>query len=244
MKAGEVSAEARRIQAVYAQREAGGREDRRNAGRRLMEEERDRLFARVLRRRMPVPLGAADILDVGCGDGRQLAWFAAAGADARRLNGVDLLPDKIARARERYPDFNLVPLNAETLPFPDRSFDLVVCMTVFSSILDDAMARNVAAQMRRVLRPGGLILWYDMRYPNPWNRNVRPMTEARIAGLFPGFGRFLVTATLIPQIARGIGHLGPAALARTYAALAGVPLLRSHLIGVLEAPESDDALAA
>lgn len=232
----EAEAEVRRIRAVYALRELGGRKDRLNAGRRVMADERDRRFAQSLDRHLTVPIETAQILDVGCGDGGQLDWLRSLGARGANLHGVDLLPDKIARARRRYSDFHLVDGNAEALPFEDRSFDLLVVMTVFSSILDPAMARNVAAEIARVLRPGGLILWYDIRYPNPWNSDVRAMTLPRILGLFPGFAPSLETATLIPQLARTLGHLNEAGLRAAYGGLAALPVLRSHLLGVLRAP--------
>ena len=158
------------------------------------------------------------------------------------FTGVDLLPDKIARARQRYPDCNIIELNAEILPFGDESFDLLVLMTVFSSILDPAMADNVAAEVTRVLKPGGLILWYDIRYPNPWNPNVRAMTLPRIRALFPDFVPSLETATLIPQLARALGYLNDASLGAAYGGFATLPLLRSHLLGVLRAPAAKQRL--
>jgi hypothetical protein len=92
--------------------------------------------------------------------------------------------------------------------------------------------------MTRVLRPGGLILWYDIRYPNPWNANVRAMTRRRIADLFPNFTLTLESATLLPQLARALGHLNDATLTYAYTGLAMLPLLRSHLLGVVRAPAS------
>jgi hypothetical protein len=46
------------------------------------------------------------------------------------------------------------------------------------------MARNVARSMIRVLRPGGAVIWYDIRYPNPWNHHLRALTKGRIRRLF------------------------------------------------------------
>ena len=44
---------------------------------------------------------------------------------------------------------------------PFHSFDLLLQSPVFTSILDQAMKERVAAEMMRVSKPGGLILWYD-----------------------------------------------------------------------------------
>jgi hypothetical protein len=42
------------------------------------------------------------------------------------------------------------------------------------------MARNVARNISRVLTREGAVIWYDMRYPNPWNPNLVTMTKRRI----------------------------------------------------------------
>jgi hypothetical protein len=68
-----------------------------------------------------------------------------------------------------------------------------------------------------------------MRYPNPWNRNIRPMTKRRIRELFPSFELQLESLTLLPPLTR---HLGRGAN-RMLPLLAGVPVLRSHYLGLL-----------
>jgi hypothetical protein len=45
--------------------------------------------------------------------------------------------------------------------------------TVFTSILDKDMKRNIAAEMLRVLKPKGVIIWYDYFVNNPKNSDVR-----------------------------------------------------------------------
>lgn len=226
-----------RIHAVYAQREIA-RSKRVRPGRDTMLADRDRQLGQALRRSLAVPLDAAEILDVGCGEGGMLAWLQEAGARSEHLNGIDLLPTRIERAREGYPDFNFRVANAEEIPFASGRFDLLIVMTVFSSILSQRMAENVAAEMTRVLRPGGLILWYDMRYPNPWNPNIRAMTRLRVASLFPTFTPVLHSATLIPQIVRVLGRVSETGLSALYPWLTKLPPLRSHYLGILRAPDA------
>jgi SAM-dependent methyltransferase len=145
------------------------------------------------------------------------------------LFGIDLVPDRIKIARETYPAVTFIEGNAEELTFPDAWFDLVLAFTVFSSILDSAMARSVARSIGRVLTNGGVVVWHDMRYPNPWNPAVRAMTKSRIRKLFPSFELELEPIYLLPPIAN---HLGPL-MDRTYPILASIPLLRSHYFGLL-----------
>jgi ubiquinone/menaquinone biosynthesis C-methylase UbiE len=140
-----------------------------------------------------------------------------------------LLPERIAEVRQRCPDLHFQCANAEQLEFPEASFDLVLLFTVFSSILDGQMARNVACEVTRVLKPGGAVLWYDFRYDNPRNPNVRGMTRRHIGTLFPGFQMHLHTITLFPALARRLGHL----TSLLYPVLAAMPPLRTHYLGLL-----------
>lgn len=229
----EISPETARIQAAYALREEGEQRDRLSLGRRAMRAERDRMLAEALDRHLTVPLEFAKVLDVGCGDGSRLDWLCSIGAKGQNLSGVDLRRDQIEQARRLYPDFHLTGQNAEVLPFASGTFDLVMVMTVFSSILDPAMAGNVAAEIHRVLKSGGLILWYDIRYPNPWNRNVQAIGLKRVRELFPGLTAYLRTASLIPQLARALDRLNGSRLPAAYDRLTTIPMLRSHLLGVL-----------
>jgi ubiquinone/menaquinone biosynthesis C-methylase UbiE len=77
--------------------------------------------------------------------------------------------------------------DASRLPWPSGHFDIVLQSTVFSSILEAAMRAAVAAEMTRVLAPGGANLWNDFFVDSPRNRAVRGIRRREIAALFPGF---------------------------------------------------------
>src|SRR5256885_1623686 len=77
--------------------------------------------------------------------------------------------------------------NAEHLDFADATFDLVMAITLFSSISERTMARRVAGEAARVLKTGGGLLWYDFRYDNPRNPNVHGVDRTEMRSLFPGF---------------------------------------------------------
>ena len=95
------------------------------------------------------------ILEIGAGTGSQLRWYAA-GAEV-----VALEPDPAlaARARERAraarAAVTVVEAVAEDLPFADASFDTVVGSLVFCTVADPERA---FAEVRRVVRPGGLVM--------------------------------------------------------------------------------------
>lgn len=225
--------EAGRIRRVYAERERKLRgtikQDEGNRGNQYLVREYRARLAGILRERFERPLAQCRVLDVGCGYGSLLGWLHEQGTPAENLIGVDLLPGRIASARERFPDFTFIEANAEQFDFPDASFDLIPVFTIFSSILDRRMATTVASSIRRVLAPDGAVVWYDMRYPNPWNPNLKSMTKARIKELFPSFTLELETISLIPPLARRLGPLTKTA----YPLLAAMPVLRTHYIGLL-----------
>lgn len=223
--------EAERIARVYRDLHttAGARWDLRNRGNALILAERRRFTRRLLERAGWIPLTERRVLEVGSGGGSELAWLLELGASPSKLVGVDLLPDRVAEARSAYPRLEFQAANAEHLDFPDGSFDLVMALTVFSSILDPSMARNVASEIHRVLRVGGGMLWYDVRYNNPANHDVRGVSLQRVREMFPLLKGELFTITVLPPFARRLGPL----TAALYPAMARVPPLRSHLIGLL-----------
>jgi ubiquinone/menaquinone biosynthesis C-methylase UbiE len=114
-------------------------------------------------RRMALPavvdgvagIAAPRILDVACGTGRFLATLRRALPEAR-LYGVDLSPAYVARARARLPDVALLVENAESMPFADGTFDAVTCVFLLHELPRD-VRRRVLGEIRRVLRPGGVV---------------------------------------------------------------------------------------
>jgi ubiquinone/menaquinone biosynthesis C-methylase UbiE len=221
----ENSEEVDRIRSVYADMKP--RLD--NPGDQALIRERDAALNQLLNEQLNDKLPSSRVLDLGCGHGTLLDLFHQRGVPAERLFGVDLLPDRIQKARERFPNFTFTDGNAENLEFPDQWFDVVTVFTVFSSILNREMAKNVARSIMRVLAADGVVVWYDMRYPNPWNSNVKMMTRSRIRELFPSFELQLQPLTLLPPLARRLGQFTESA----YPRLASIPILRSHYLGLL-----------
>ncbi|HEY7198899.1 MAG TPA: class I SAM-dependent methyltransferase [Candidatus Dormibacteraeota bacterium] len=228
----ETAVEAERIRRVYRTYDTPARTrlyDGANPGNRAIVEERVRRMRRLLAEAGLADLGGRRVLDVGCGHGHELARMRELGARGGDLLGVDLMPERIERARELHPDIEFRVGDATRLELPSESFDLVLSFTVLSSVLATDAARRIAAEMRRMLRPGGAILWYDLRRDNPRNANVRGLPAPEVRALFPGLRARLERVTLAPPLARRLGPLtGPG-----YPALAAVPFLRSHLVGVL-----------
>jgi SAM-dependent methyltransferase len=226
-------ARVRRVYRGYAERGRGTREwAADHPGNRAMVDERTRVLAGLLERSGRLPLGGRRVLDLGCGDGEVLAGLVRWGALPGRLTGVDVRADAVARAHARRPELHFDVADATALPYRDASFDLALCFTLFTSILDDGVARRVAGEVRRVLRPGGALLWYDFHVPNPWNPHVRAMSRRSVRELFPGWPGTFRLVTLLPPLARRLHSLTPV----LYPVLASLRPLRTHWAGLLERP--------
>jgi len=91
------------------------------------------------------------LLDAGCGSGANVAWLAAFGS----AFGIDLSAEALGLSRRR--GVRVARASVLALPFPDTSFDVVTCFDVLYHrwVVDD---RAALGELRRVLRPGGLLL--------------------------------------------------------------------------------------
>ncbi|MGH3736310.1 MAG: class I SAM-dependent methyltransferase [Micromonosporaceae bacterium] len=108
---------------------------------------------------------SGDVLEVAIGTGLNLPHYPG----RLRLTGLEWSPAMLAiardRARELGRDVELLDGDAQALPFPDASFDTVVCTFSLCAIPDD---RRALAEMARVLRPGGLLLLADHVAASRW----------------------------------------------------------------------------
>jgi ubiquinone/menaquinone biosynthesis C-methylase UbiE len=148
------------------------------------------------------------------------------------LSGIDLMPDRVDRARRCMPQADIRVGSASELPWPDDSFDLLSQFTVFMNMFDLELKRAVAREMLRVLKPGGGILWFDIRVNNPRNREIRGIRAAEIRSLFPGCAVQLTPALLAPPLSRLIaGWSWPFA-----EALQALPFLCTHYAGLVFKP--------
>jgi ubiquinone/menaquinone biosynthesis C-methylase UbiE len=139
----------------------------------------------------------ARVLDVGTGPGRVPLAIARV-LPALRVEGLDQSPEMIAQARRNATDAGLDGAVAFTvgdvgdLPYPDASFDLIVS-TLSQHHWADAAAG--LRELRRVLRPGGQVWIYDLRFAL---RRAEAAARAAFPGLHPR--RETVRAGWPPQL--------------------------------------------
>jgi ubiquinone/menaquinone biosynthesis C-methylase UbiE len=125
--------------------------------------------AAAMRRQALVPLkgaltrcGAERLLDVGCGTG---CFLREVKANYPRLPviGLDLSPYYLVVARRRLQPWSrarFVEGMAEAMPFGDEQFDAVTCIYLFHE-LPPEVRRAAVEEIRRVLRPGGVLIFVD-----------------------------------------------------------------------------------
>lgn len=105
--------------------------------------------------RHEVGAGARRVLDVGTGEGQVARALAEGGPGSRRVVGIDPSTAQLAFAAEAGGGPVFLRATGEALPFPDGTFDAVVCCLVIEHAGDpDA----VLAEMARVLAPGGRLV--------------------------------------------------------------------------------------
>ena len=177
------------------------------------------------------PLHSRSILEVGCGNGHWVREFIKWGASPENVTGIDLLEGRVTQARKLCPaGVKIQRTNATKLTFADASFDIVLQATVFTSILDPHVKKQVAAEMLRVVKEDGLILWYDFHVNNPRNPDVRGVKKQEIARLFPVCRITLERITLAPPLVR---LLAPYSWMSCYL-LEKIPWLCTHYLGAIQ----------
>lgn len=149
---------------------------------------------------LPALRPGLDLLDVGCGPGTITVDLARLVAPGHVL-GIDRAPDVLAEARAHAEhqgvSIELREGDVYELPLPDASFDVVHAHQVLQHVSDPVRALR---EMRRVLRPGGLLAARDSDYASfawapldPWLTRWLELYRAvarRNAGE-PDAGRFL-----------------------------------------------------
>ncbi|MGB2681189.1 MAG: class I SAM-dependent methyltransferase [Candidatus Competibacter sp.] len=92
------------------------------------------------------------VLDVACGVG---GWLEIAASRGATISGIDISERAIDICRQRLPEGEFQVGPAETLPFPDRRFDLITCLGSLEHFLDQPSALR---EMVRVAKPDARLL--------------------------------------------------------------------------------------
>lgn len=230
--------EEQRIRDAYARWAPGSRYAWSEPGHVFLMHGVERALVRSLAGAGAFPLGERRVLEVGCGSGQWLREFCKWGARPEHLVGIDLLTGRLAVGRGVSPPrLGLVNASAAHLPFHGATFDITCQLTAFTSMLDPALRRRAAAEMLRVTRADGFVLWYDFAVASPGNRAVRAVDRRELQRLFPDCRLSVRRVTLAPPIGRWLA-------ARSWllaTCASAIPLLRTHLLAVIRRREGGAA---
>ncbi len=115
------------------------------------------------------------ILDIGCGSGRHLIHLNNKGF--RNLFGVDVSRFGIVNLTSCRPEIRAQVADATKLPFSDNSFDVVLMVGIVYEIPDVSQHDQVFTEIRRVLRPGGRLIFVN-NSPYTWGERIFSVTQA------------------------------------------------------------------
>jgi ubiquinone/menaquinone biosynthesis C-methylase UbiE len=125
---------------------------------------------------------AGSVLDIGTGTGVFAEAFAARGLQAQ---GIDTNPELLSAARAHVPGAAFTEAAAESLPFPDSSFDLVFLGHVLHEAADPAAALSEA---RRAARVRVAVLEWPYRSEEKGPPLEHRLSEARVHALASAAG--------------------------------------------------------
>ncbi len=101
------------------------------------------------------------LLDIGCGSGELLSFFASNGFSESNLTGIDLSEVRIKRAIKTYPEINFLCNDALMFKIENSYFDLITAFDLFSHLTTKQQITEGLLNVGNHLNKDGLFLWYD-----------------------------------------------------------------------------------
>src|SRR3954451_3268837 len=120
-------------------------------------QERERFLSRLLKDRGITSLEDSRIFEAGCAGGYNLRLMVQWGARPENVVGMDLDSAAVDYCRSHASDITVHHGSADLVPEDSQSFDIALAFTLFSSVPTDEISRGIAAELVRIVRPGGLI---------------------------------------------------------------------------------------
>jgi ubiquinone/menaquinone biosynthesis C-methylase UbiE len=106
------------------------------------------------------------VLEVGTGHAHELNKYALLNITQAQLSGVDLVIERLNQAKKIYPCMGFAQQNGLQLAFANDSFDIVFQYTCVVHPLTKEKQELMCREMMRVLKPGGIVVWWDLARPS------------------------------------------------------------------------------
>ena len=198
-----------------------------NVGDKLIKKERDKQIYQFLVNNKNFSK-KNEILDFGCGEGFIMEQLVNCGAGQNQLTGVDISEKRIKKAKSRFESLRFLHIE-DKIPFSDDKFTIIVISTVFSSIIGNSNRVFWAQEIDRVLKKGGVIIFYDMKVNNPFNFKTKKISKKELHHLFKNYSINTKSLTVLPQLSRMISLVSP----NIYPFLTKLRFLHTHHIAEL-----------
>jgi tellurite methyltransferase len=151
--------------------------------------------------------GCKNILDVGCGNGRNLVYFLQNNFE---VFGIDQNATSISEVKKKSLQLapgnsqeNFVVAHAEAIPFEDGAFDIVVCSAVLHFAKNENHFDSMVRSIWRVLKPGGY-LFVRLASSIGIESLIKPLGNGRYH-LPDGSERFLVDEQILLNYTHELG---------------------------------------
>jgi phospholipid N-methyltransferase len=165
------------------------------------------------------------LLEIGAGNSSNAKIFIDLGIKSQNICFNELLPERILAIKTHFPNNTVFEGNAIEIEI-NQKFDIVFQSTVFTSILNNSDREKLAKKMLNLLKPNGIILWYDFIYNNPKNKDVKKVDVKELKSLFSNSSKlYYKKVTLAPPIGRKV---------KKFYKLFNVPFLRSHILAIIK----------
>lgn len=113
------------------------------------------------------------ILDMGCGYGTTTNYLRQNNLDSI---GIDYSSEAIEEAKRRFPNGNYQFANAENLPYPDQTFDVIILRDALHHFVGEADFDKVKKEIIRVSKPNATMIFFDPNI-NPILKLMRKISK-------------------------------------------------------------------
>lgn len=113
------------------------------------------------------------ILDMGCGYGTTTNYLKQKGLDSV---GIDYSNEAIDAAKKRFPNGNYQFANAERMPYPDQTFDVIILRDALHHFVGEADFDKVKQEIIRVSKPHATMIFFDPNI-NPILKLMRKISK-------------------------------------------------------------------